>query len=561
MIKCIYKPTDLRYIFMQSDSPNQEELIKLESYLNKIPQYMFLPSFAGVPKPEVFLNKFKSKTGNIIYWCHSGLADTISDWCKKNNIQLTGIDDNLKYRNVPETLDEFIKYVDSWQMSITPRPYQYEAAYEILKNRQSLSQLATRAGKTLIAYIVFRYMLEHGAKKILMIVPSIQLVKQGVADFSEYAEFFKTETVWAKGEYCESANLTIGTFQSLVMRADPKSKKYNPKFFKDYDVICCDEAHKLVCKSINTILSQEFVKNSKLKFGFTGTLPEEGTIESFACHSLMGWTIQDISAMELVDEGFLAKPDITQIRIKYDESKPLTAAYIKCGEYLNSNDKVVDGKKIQLPKEQREFTMQYEKTLPYALEQMKQLYTDEEYKLYLIDLCKAKGSNLLMLEQMLVHRSKKRLKIIDDLLLTMDKNCIVFAHHTEYLKFLKKHFEEKFPDKKVRIIEGTATLKKRQKIIDEMNKTDGVILCASYGCCSTGITFKNVDFCILAQSFKSEIINMQSIGRCMLKTDEKDTFYMYDLVDVFPTKKIYSQGLTKIRTYEREGFTHRIITK
>lgn len=561
MIKCIYKPTDLRYIFMQSDSPNQEELIKLESYLNKIPQYMFLPSFAGVPKPEVFLNKFKSKTGNIIYWCHSGLADTILTWCKENNIQITGIDDNLKYRNVPETLDEFIKYVDSWQMSITPRPYQYNAAYEILKNRQSLSQLATRAGKTLIAYIVFRYMLEHGAKKILMIVPSIQLVKQGVADFSEYAEFFKTETVWAKGEYCESANLTIGTFQSLVMRADPKSKKYNPKFFKDYDVICCDEAHKLVCKSINTILSQEFVKNSKLKFGFTGTLPEEGTIESFACHSLMGWTIQDISAMELVDEGFLAKPDITQIRIKYDESKPLTAAYIKCGEYLNSNDKVVDGKKIQLPKEQREFTMQYEKTLPYALEQMKQLYTDEEYKLYLIDLCKAKGSNLLMLEQMLVHRSKKRLKIIDDLLLTMDKNCIVFAHHTEYLKFLKKHFEEKFPDKKVRIIEGTATLKKRQKIIDEMNKNDGVILCASYGCCSTGITFKNVDFCILAQSFKSEIINMQSIGRCMLKTDEKDTFYMYDLVDVFPTKKIYSQGLAKIRTYEREGFTHRIITK
>lgn len=561
MIKCIYKPTDLRYIFMQSDSPNQEELIRLESYLNKIPQYMFLPSFAGVPKPEVFLNKFKSKTGNIIYWCHSGLADTISDWCKKNNIQITGIDDNLKYRNVPESLDEFIKYVDSWRMSITPRPYQYQAAYEILKNRQSLSQLATRAGKTLIAYIVFRYMLEHGAKKILMIVPSIQLVKQGVADFSEYAEFFKTETVWAKGEYCESANLTIGTFQSLVMRADPKSKKYNPKFFKDYDVICCDEAHKLVCKSINTILSQEFVKNSKLKFGFTGTLPEEGTIESFACHSLMGWTIQDISAMELVDEGFLAKPDITQIRIKYNESKPLTAAYIKCGEYLNSNDKVVDGKKIQLPKEQREFTMQYEKTLPYALEQMKQLYTDEEYKLYLIDLCKAKGSNLLMLEQMLVHRSKKRLKIIDDLLLTMDKNCIVFAHHTEYLKFLKKHFEEKFPDKKVRIIEGTATLKKRQKIIDEMNKTDGVILCASYGCCSTGITFKNVDFCILAQSFKSEIINMQSIGRCMLKTDEKDTFYMYDLVDVFPTKKIYSQGLAKIRTYEREGFTHRIITK
>jgi superfamily II DNA or RNA helicase len=451
--------------------------------------------------------------------------------------------------------------VDSWGLSLNPRDYQYEAAYNILCNRQSLSQLATRAGKTLIAYLVFRYMLENGAKKILMIVPSIQLVKQGVADFSEYAEFFKTETVWANGEYCDDANITIGTFQSLVKRVDPKSSKFNPKFFDDYDVVCVDEAHKLVCKSINMILNQNFMKNIKIKFGFTGTLPEEGTIESFACHSLMGWTIQDISPMELVEGGFLAKPDITQIRIKYPECKALTDAYISCAEYLCSSDKVVDGKKVLLPKEKRSFTMQYEKVLPFALNQVKLLYDPDEYKSYLIDLCKAKGSNLLMLEQMLVHRSKKRLQIIDDLLIGMEKNCIVFAHHTEYLKFLKEHFEQKFPNRKVRIISGSANLKQRQKIIDEMNKEDGVILCASYGCCSTGITFKNVDYCIFAQSFKSEIINLQSIGRCMLKTDEKDTFYMYDIVDVFPTKRLYTQGLAKIRTYKKEGFDYRIIDR
>jgi superfamily II DNA or RNA helicase len=546
---------------MQSDSPNQKELKDLESYLNKVPQYMFLPSFRGIPKPEVFLNKFKTKEGKIIYWCHTGLLGTIENWCKENNIILSGVDENLKFRGMPISLKEFRQYVDSWGLSLNPRDYQYEAAYNILCNRQSLSQLATRAGKTLIAYLVFRYMLENGAKKILMIVPSIQLVKQGVADFSEYAEFLKTETVWANGEYCDDANITIGTFQSLVKRVDPKSSKFNPKFFDDYDVVCVDEAHKLVCKSINMILNQNFMKNIKIKFGFTGTLPEEGTIESFACHSLMGWTIQDISPMELVEGGFLAKPDITQIRIKYPECKALTDAYISCAEYLCSSDKVVDGKKVLLPKEKRSFTMQYEKVLPFALNQVKSLYNTDEYKYYLIDLCKAKGSNMLMLEQMLVHRSKKRLQIIDDLLIGMEKNCIVFAHHTEYLKFLKEHFEQKFPDRKVRIISGSANLKQRQKIIDEMNKEDGVILCASYGCCSTGITFKNVDYCIFAQSFKSEIINLQSIGRCMLKTDEKDTFYMYDIVDVFPTKRLYTQGLAKIRTYKKEGFDYRIIDR
>ena len=558
MIKIIYKPTDMRYIFMQSDSPNQEELIKLEGYLNLIPQYMFLPSFRGIPKPEVFLNKFRAKDGRLIYWCHSGLSKTIYDWCNANNIILTGIDDNLIYRSVPMNLDAFKQYVDGWEMSITPREYQYEAAFRIIQHRQSLSQLATRAGKTLIAYMVFRYMLEHGAKKILMIVPSIQLVKQGVADFSEYKEFFKSETVWAKSELCASANLTIGTFQSLVQRADKKSKKYDPSFFKDYDVVCVDEAHHLVCKSINTILGLDFMKDVKLKFGFTGTLPQESTIESFCCHSLMGPTIQDISPMELVDEGFLAKPDITQIRINYPDTDELTQSYIHCGEYLNSIDKIVDGKKVLLPKEKREFTMQYEKTLPYALKQIKAMYEPIEYRSYLIDLCKAKGSNLLMLEQMLVHRSTKRLEIITSLLSDMKKNCIVFAHHTEYLKFLKTYFESRFPDRKVRIIEGSANLKKRQKIIDEMNKEDGVILCASYGCCSTGLTFKNVDYCILAQSFKSEIVNLQSIGRCMLKTAEKDTFYMYDLVDCFPTKRLYTQGLAKVKTYQKEGFNYRI---
>ena len=69
------------------------------------------------------------------------------------------------------------------------------------------------------------------------------------------------------------------------------------------------------------------------------------------------------------------------------------------------------------------------------------------------------------------------------------------------------------------------------------------------------------DYGKIAQSFKSEIVNLQSIGRCMLKTDEKDTFYMYDLVDVFPTKRIYTQGLAKIKTYQREGFEYRIINK
>lgn len=556
MINIIYKQQDLRYIFLYGD---HKEMIELENYLNKIPQYQFLPSFRGIPKPEVFLNKFKSSTGEDIYWCHAGLWKTIIDWCEKYSVQTNSkIDNNFKYTSFDLSLDEFKEYIKSWNLNINPYDYQIKAAWLILKYRVSLSQLATRAGKTLIAYMIFRYMLEHGAHNILMIVPSIQLVKQGVQDMKEYKEFFQSETVWAKSELCESANLTIGTYQSLVGKADKKSKKYDPKFFDKFDVVCVDEAHHLICKSINTILSLDFLKRVKIKFGFTGTLPQEGTIDSFCCHSLMGPTIQDLSPMELVDGGFLAKPNISQVRITYKEDDVIND-YIKCGEYLNSSYKLVDGKKVLLPKDQRDFTIQHEKTLPFAISKLKTLYEPKEYMSYLVDLCKANGSNLLMLEQMLLHRSRKRIDVMIDIIRKNEKNCIVFAHHTEYLSYLCEEFKKAFPDKKVYIIKGSATLKKRQKIIDEMLVNNNVILCASYGCCSTGITFKNVDYGIFAQSFKSEIVNLQSIGRLMLKNSDKEEFKLYDIIDVYPTKRIYTQGLAKIRTYKEKGFDFNII--
>ena len=403
-----------------------------------------------------------------------------------------------------------------------------------------------------------------------MIVPNTTLVKQGVKDMAEYQEFFKSETVWAGGELCDSSNLTIGTFQSLVKRASRKDKKYDPKFFNKFDVICIDEAHTAKCKSIKTILSLDFLKNVKLRFGFSGSLPEPNSIDSFACQSLIGPMIQDISSKELVDEGFLAKPEVIQVRIKYDWSPELQKAYIKCGEYLCSNDVVEeyikrDGsrdKRVKvLPKEQQEFTIKNEKKLPLTLAKVKPLYEPQEYISYLVDLCKAKGSNLLMLEQMLVHRSHKRLDIMDQLITSFNKNVLVFGHHTEYLRYLAEHFEKRFPDKKIYLITGKTNIKKREKTINELLENNNCILVASYGCVGTGLTLKNMDYCIFAQSFKSQVINKQALGRMMLKTSEKDTFELYDLIDEFPTKRLYTQGLAKIKIYKKEGIEHRIVIK
>jgi len=558
MIKIVYKPTDKRYIFLTGEV---HEMCELEKHLNKIPPHMYMPSYQGVKRPEVYLNRFTTKSRQTAFWCHSGLYREIQLWCDKNHVGLTGIDRSLKYTGFNMDYEDFCEYVMNWDLSLMPREYQFKAAWLILKYNCSLSQLCTRSGKTLIAYMVFRTMLETmGCKKILMIVPSIQLVKQGVSDMSEYQEFFKTEQIWAKSEYCASPNLIIGTFQSLVKRADPKDPKYDAHFFDGIDVVCCDEAHKASCKSINTILSRPFMKDVKLRFGFTGTLPEDNSIESYACQSMMGPQIQDLRTMELVKEGFLVPPDITQIRLSYSW-KEVEKDIIKCGEYLCSSYKTDEkGNKILLPKEKREFTIKEVKTLPMALKELRQMYDDKEYAMYLMELCRTRGANLLMLEQMLVHRSEKRLKEIENLISNMtDGNCIVLAHHTEYIEYLVKRLIDAFPDRKVLKITGSVTLKKRQKVLDEMLENNNVILVGSFGCISTGITFKNVNYAIFAQSFKSDITILQSIGRGLLPQEGKDAFYIYDIIDDFPSHQILSQGKSKIKSYKKQDFKYTIL--
>lgn len=553
MIVIKYKPTDLRYLFLYGD--NDKELRALEAHLNKIPNYIFLPSFSGIPKPEVFLNKFY-KDNKLIYWCPSGLWKEIVDWCKEHNIECSNIagDNDFKYRNI---MDEstFTAWVNSLNLSLELRPYQIHAAWLILKFRMSLSQLATRSGKTLIAYVVFRYLLEiEGAHNILMIVPAKHLIKQGVADMAEYSEFFKTETVWAKGELCESSNLTIGTFQSLIKIANKKYEKYNPKWFNKFDVVCCDECHTVKCESIQTILKLDFMKNLKIKFGFSGTLPLEHTIESYRVQSMLGPCIQDISSKELQDAGYLAKADITQIHIDHPMNQDLINKYIRCGEYLVSNYDTINGKKIQLPKELWEYTIKHKKTLPYSVKVVKETMSDLDYIDYLVDLCKANGSNLLMLEQMLVHRDNKRLAVMDRLLDEMNGNVIVFAHHTEYIKRLVEYFKSTHPEKEVFSITGSVSLKKREKYQQYMLDHNNVVLVASYSCVGTGLTFKNLDYGIFAQSFKSEIINKQSIGRGLLRAPSKDTFYLYDIIDEFPTGRLKKHGHDKFKLWKKEGF-------
>lgn len=578
MIHFKFSENDQRYVFLKCDTKQDEVNIgNLIKHINLVDPICYLPTYRGIPYTQDFIWKYLKKDGSKCWYAAIGMTQPIVEFFKANGIEYDGIETHYFKRRMQHSLEEFIEIVDSWNLKYKPRPYQYEVAYKVLTYYQSLSIAATRAGKTLISYIVFRYAIEYlGVKKILMIVPSIDLVKQGYNDFSDYAEFFNTECVWGGGKLVESSNLTIGTFQSLIKFLDKKSKKYNPHFYDDYDCVFVDEVHRATAAQTKTIISQPFMKTAKLVFGMTGTLPKEHTIPRYVLHSLLGSKIQEITPKELMDAGYIANVDIRQIRLHYNNVDEQKKLWTQCAEYALSdfmyqkNEKTGRNEKIKLP--DGKFLLQNMKKLPSGIQIAKERiyermgdFTAEESYIEMLKgtIKESTKSNLLQVEKMMVHFMKPRIKyLLEEIIPKCDHNTILFCHHTEYLRYVEQKLKERFPERHIASISGSVGSKKRDEIKQMLKEHNDCILVASYACVGTGLTLSNLCYGILFESFKSEVINMQSIGRGLGLSDMRDTFILYDIIDVFDkntlSNKLFLQGLAKIKIYQENQYKFRI---
>lgn len=599
MVHFTYLDGDNRYLVLKCDWTKDEYMDVYErdvkkyvrkhvfdcliKHINLTDPICFLPTFKGPKFTQDFIWEYVQASKERVLWCSIGMWQVIYKFLKENKIPYDGLDPLKFKRKMIHSFDEFKQIVNSWNLSLTPYDYQYEAAYKIIEWNKSLSQLATRAGKTLISYMVFRYCMEYlGMKKILMVVPSVDLVKQAYNDFNDYAEFFKTECVWSGGKLLESSNLTVGTFQSLIKFLDRKSKKYNPHFFDGYDCVFVDEVHRATASEIKTIISQPFMNKIKIAFGMTGTLPPEKSIERYCLHSLIGAKIQEITPRELMDQGYISDILINQYRINYKDIEKQKKLFIKCAEYALSpffevpnkkNPKKKDKVKLKNP----EFLIQFEKTFPYGIQLVKnEIYndsnlSDEEKELKYIDFLQdqikvSTNTNSLVVEKMMIHFMHERIDILcDDILKYCEYNTLVLAHHTEYLMYVAEEIKKRMPDKIVCIIHGKTKSKERDQIKKTLKENNNCILVASYGCIGTGITLSNLCFGVLFESFKSGTINMQSLGRGLGLSKYKDKYIVYDFIDCFDdlvsTKSIFRQGKEKIKIYKQNKYEYKIIVK
>lgn len=597
MIHFKYNNKAKQYIFLKIDGTPEDFLgiKKLKEKMNLTDPICYLKSFTGIHFTQDFLYEYVQKSGQKVWYASIGLTQTITNILKENNIEYDGIESNQYLTQFCYTLEEFKEIVDSWNLKYKPRPYQYEGAYNILKYNRSVSIFPTRAGKTMLSYIVFRFAKEYlGVRRILMIVPGIDLVKQGYADFKEYGDYFNSECLWSGGKVVESSDLTIATFQTLVNFLDKTNKRYNPSFFDGngidrcgYDMVFVDEVHRANAKSIKDIISQPFMNNVKIGFGMTGTLPKDYTIERHCVNALLGPKIQEITPKELQDEGYISDVKITQCRLQYMDEWQSVKDWIQCAEYsLSAFDEVPNPKnpkkKDHVLLSNPQFLIAYKKSLPQGIlnakwkiygqskpstSQMTDIqwkqYQDLQYKHFLqMMVQESTKTNALHIEVMTIHFKKKRVEWLVSKLKECPRNTLILAQHREYIKYIYDEVKKAYPDRPVLYVIGGS--KDRNKVKDIMKQNSNVICIAGYQLMSTGITLSNLCHGFLFESYKSQVINMQSIGRGLGLSDQKEAYELYDVTDQFDSKiasnKIYLQGIQRIKLYKEQHWNYTIET-
>ena len=210
----------------------------------------------------------------------------------------------------------------SRQERIAPREYQLKALYTGITEANTFIISPTSSGKSLIIYMLLRWMQKCTDEKIVLIVPTTALVDQMFTDFMDYSEF---DDDWYASDNCHCVysgkdkishqQIMITTWQSLATL--PKG------VLKYIGGVVGDEAHTFKAKSLTTMM--EGMTAAKWRIGTTGTT--DGTeVNEMVLEGLFGPFCKYVSTKELMDAGTISDMEIFMGVLKYsDDSKKMVS--------------------------------------------------------------------------------------------------------------------------------------------------------------------------------------------------------------------------------------------
>lgn len=243
---------------------------------------------------------------------YSGLLGDVIKFCKRYDYTYE-VSDELKPVDFLADIKEFVKKMPELSR-LTPHDHQMEAFIGAIVENKSLILSPTASGKSLIIYLIVRFMLEHTDDDILLVVPTTNLVEQMVGDFQDYDPEKQIEAechkIYSGKDKLAETRVTVTTWQSIF--------KLPAEWFARYGTVIVDEAHQADASSITGIV--EKLPHAKFRVGLTGTLDGTKTHELFM-RGLFGKIIRATTTRKLMDEGKLADLEIVMLRLKYKKEE------------------------------------------------------------------------------------------------------------------------------------------------------------------------------------------------------------------------------------------------
>lgn len=239
---------------------------------------------------------------------YRGLIPHIIDFCQNRDYSYSYEDDFNNEFSIKEAKD-FIKTLN---LNIEPRDYQIDAFIHAIRNKRCLLLSPTASGKSLIIYLILRYLYERqDIRKSLVIVPTVSLVSQLASDFSDYGFDIDTyvHRIYSGQDKETDKPIVISTWQSLF--------KLPKKYFESFEAVVGDEAHLFKAKSLTDIMTN--LINAKYRIGTTGTLDGTKT-NKLVLEGLFGFVNKVTTTKELMDQKHIADFSIKCLVLKHNDS-------------------------------------------------------------------------------------------------------------------------------------------------------------------------------------------------------------------------------------------------
>lgn len=193
------------------------------------------------------------------------------------------------------------------------RDYQVDIINKFIQNSQSIQEIATGAGKTLMTAALSNLIEPYG--RSIVIVPNKDLVVQTEADyinlgldvgvyFGDRKDFGKTHTIctW------QSLNIIEKRFR------DGEQDWGLDDFAEGVVCIMVDEVHQAKAEVLKKLLTGSF-RNVPIRWGLTGTIPKADH-ERLTLEVSIGSVVHQLSASELQDQGVLAQCHVNVVQLQ-----------------------------------------------------------------------------------------------------------------------------------------------------------------------------------------------------------------------------------------------------